>query len=240
MDHLPYLRHSRGSGRLYDTSEACEQSFIDRESKISNHSGIWHSKIIASEVSASIVSDSLIKHSTVHATDIRGGSIEWSILNCELIHGNVRIENSVISGKSRIAGRAVCQNVHFRDLTVKGSAVLMDWPDTVFDGGHGYVSRGVWQRPPRVVRLPFDVTVTESVTDESGLYAYVACREFPVERWLRIGDRYGRQRGWTPSQVDAVRQVLLSWLETPDIKDLDGPTAVSYRPEDPLPAAGLP
>ena len=219
MQHLPYLRHHRGSGRLLDTSEACEHSFIDRESSISNHSGIWHSKIISSQVSASVISDASIKYSAVYSTDVRGGIIESSLLNCELVHGNPRIERCEIYGDSRIVERAVCQNVRFKDLTVKGSAVLKDWPEDVIDGGHGYVSRGTWLRPPRVVRLPFDVTVTESITDGTGLYAYVACREFPVMRWLRIGDRYGRQRGWTPDQVDAVRQVLLSWLETPDIKE---------------------
>lgn len=218
MEHLPYLRHGRGNGRLFDTSEACDRSYVDRASSIRNDAGIWHSKIIASEISRSVVSDASIKHSTIESTDVRGGTIEWSAVNCELIQGNARIVGCEIYGKARIVQRAVCRNVRLKDLTVKGSAELHDWPQddgAVFDGCQGYVSRGEWLRPPRVVRLPFNVTVTESVTDELGLWAFVACREFLAERWLRIGDRYGRSQGWSPAQVDAVRQILTNWLETP-------------------------
>jgi hypothetical protein len=210
-EHLSYLRHKKGSGRIFDGSEACERSVLDRTSEISGKTSIWQSKIIDSCVVDSVVSDAVIKHSWVHNSDVRGGIIMDSVVACELVAGNVRITDSQVLGKARIAHAAVLRNVRVRDLTVKGNAQLLDWPDEVFDGCQGYVARGVWTRPPRVVRLSFGVTVTESTDDQ----AFVGCKEYPIHYWFLIGDRIGRARGWDTRKVDAVRRILESWITHP-------------------------
>lgn len=216
MEPSHHLRHKHGHGRIYDTSEVDERSYLDRESRVYNDSSIWQSKIERSEVWNSRISDAVVKDSSVRNSDIRGGMVNWSVLELELIVGNVRINDCEIYGKSRIANNAELHKVSFKDLTVKGNARLRDWPDEeIFDGCHGYITRGLWLKPPRVVRLDFDVTITESVVDERGPCAFVACYEFPIHRWLKIGERYGKTRGWNPEQVDQVRQVLLQWLNEP-------------------------
>jgi hypothetical protein len=203
-----YLRFKNGSGKLFDVSEACERSYVDRTSEIKADSSVWSSRIIDSQITGSVVSNAIVKHSTISYSVVHGGVIEDSNIVCEYIGGNVRIIDSDVLGKSRIAHSAVIQNARFCDLTVKGKAVIKDWPEgVVIEGHHGYITSGIWTRPPRIVRMPFDVTVTESVEGR----AFVACYEFPIDRWLRIGDRYGKAQGWTPEQVDMVRQALLSF-----------------------------
>lgn len=205
--HLTYLRHTFGSGKLFDSSEACERSHVDRLSEICDESSVWNSRITGSRIEASLVTNAVVKNSVVIASDVTGGIIENSLISCELITGNVRLKNCRITGKTRVAHRAFLSGVSIRNLTVKGTAILGDWhqqEDEVFDGCHGYVSRGVWLRPPRVFSISPTITVTESVRG----FAYVHCREYPIEKWLRIGRRYGAKCGWTAEEVKAVRKVM--------------------------------
>jgi hypothetical protein len=203
-EHLPYLRHKNGNGRIFDISEVCERSFLDRSSFVQKESSVWLSKITGSQISGSIISNSVIRDSWIENSDIRGGHIVSSVVACELIVGNPRITRSQILGRTRIAHTTQIDNCRFRDLTVFGSAVLQNWPDESFDGCQGYISRGLWKRPPRVKRLAWDVTLTESVPG----FAYVGCREHSIQHWFVAGDRIGRAQGWSYSQIDEVRRFL--------------------------------
>jgi len=205
--HLTYLRHKNGGGRVFDLSEICEKSYLCRRSEIREESSIWNSRIESSRIESSLVTNSVIKNSCVLASDITGGIIENSVISCELVTGNVRLKNCQIYEKSRIAHGAVCENVKFKNLTVKGSAVLKQWNQTeseIFDGHHGYVSRGVWERPPRVWRVSDTITVTESTAG----FAFVHCRELPLEHWLKIGNRYGAACNWTSAEIKTVRKIM--------------------------------
>lgn len=205
--HPTYLRHKNGGGKIFDNSEVCEKSFADRLSVIRDESSVWSSRLEASEISAALVTNSVVKNSVIIAADVTGGMIERSIIACELITGNVRIKNCQILGKSRIVHSASCENVKFKNLTVKGNARLENWEqaeDDCFDGFHGYVSRGVWKRPPRVFRISDGITITESIAG----FAYVHCREFPISHWLKIGNRYGAVCGWTKEQITACRKIM--------------------------------
>ena len=206
--HLTYLRHKNGKGKIFDQSEVCEKSFADYCSEIREDSSIWNSRIIGSRIESSLITNSVIKNSVVIASNITGGIIEEnSIISCELITGNVRIKNCQILGKSRVAQAAVCENVKFKNLTVKGTARLKDWEQTdddCFDGFHGYVSRGVWTRPPRIFRISEEITITESVFG----FAFVQCREYSLEHWLKVGKRYGERCGWTQTEITKALRII--------------------------------
>jgi hypothetical protein len=163
-EHLPYLRHKNGNGRIFDISEVCERSFLDRSSFVHKESSVWLSKITGSQISGSIISNSVIRDSWIENSDIRGGHIVSSVVACELIVGNPRITRSQILGRARIAHTTQIDNCRFRDLTVFGSAVLQNWPDELFRWMPGlHISRGLWARPPRVQAVSaWDVTLTES------------------------------------------------------------------------------
>lgn len=203
--HLAYLRHNRGGGRLFDESEACERSFVDRASVIKDESSVWQSKIVASKIiEQSVVTNAVIERSIVAATVFSGGTARDSLIACELVSGNVRIENSRVTGKSRVCHTARLFNVRVKNLTVKGNARLIDWGDKEIDFHHGYISRGIWRRPPRVFRVSATITVTESVPG----FAFVHCRELPLTKWLRIGNRYGAACNWTRDEILATRKIF--------------------------------
>jgi hypothetical protein len=210
-EHLPYLRHKNGNGKIFDNSEVCERSTTDRVTQVSGDSGVWTSDIRGSRIINSTVTDSVVTNSWVENSEVHNAKIGFSVIAAELVTSGATIFNSKVLGRSRVAHDAVLKNVRIRDLTVKGDALLMDWPDDVFDGCQGYISRGVWRRAPRVIRLDFGVTITESVPG----YAYVACREHSIDHWFVAGDRIGKAQGWTYAQVDQVRRVLEVWTVTP-------------------------
>lgn len=198
-----YIRHKSGGGKIFDDSEVCERSHLSRDSEVSLSSGVWESDIISSRIINSTVTHAEIYQSVIKNTLVSGGRVENSVLACELIEGNAFIKNSHVFGKSRVAHSARLKNVKIRNLTVKGNAELIEWADE-FDGHHGYITSGVWTRPPRVFLVSNKITVTES-TDKK---AFVHCREFPIEHWLRCGNRYGRLRGWTLAEIKTVRKIM--------------------------------
>ena len=205
-NHLHYLRHKNGGGKIFDISEACEKTFVCPRSEIRDASSVWQSKITGSKITQeSVITNSVIRNSTVLASTVTGGIIENSLISCELVQGNVRIAGCQVLGKSRIAHSAYLRNASFKNLTVKGNAQLLDWHnDEAIDFHHGYCSRGVWRRPPRVFRVSETITITESVSG----FAFVHCREFPIEHWLRVGNRYGKACNWTPEEILTARKIF--------------------------------
>lgn len=192
---------------MHDISEADAKSYVDRDSDIRDDSSIWRSKIIASQVTESVVSGSVIEGSHIAFSNVHGAYIENSEIAAEFIGENTRILNCSIFGKSRVTNGAFCRNVKFKDLTVSGSARLIDWnqeADDVFQGHHGYISRGLWTRPPRVFCVSPTITVTESVPG----FAFMHCRERSIEFWIKAGHRYGAACGWTADQILAVRKIM--------------------------------
>ncbi len=206
---MRWLRHKKGGGGLIDeTSEACASSTVNRGSRLTNRSSVWSSVIWNSIISGSIVTDAEISDSTVEDSIVTGGHIiRGSLVSCELVTGKAVIDNSTVLGESRIAHGAYLENVGFKNLTVTGSARLCNWnPTELFDGQHGYISRGIWERPPQILYLEGDLTITESVPG----FAYCGCYEFPIEKWLRCGSRYGAQLGLLVSDVARIREFLIS------------------------------
>lgn len=205
--YLTYLRHKNGGARLFDLSEACERSYAGRHSEICEESSVWNSRIESSRIESSLVTNSVIKNSRIIASNITGGIIENSFISCELITGRARIKNCQILGKSRVAHDAHADSVNFKNLTVKGTAVLRNWPQEIgeiFDGRHGYISRGVWERPPRIFCVSAHITITESVPG----FAFVQCREYSIGHWLKIGRRYGAACNWTPDAIKTALKVM--------------------------------
>ena len=200
-----YLRHPNGSGKLYDCSECDLVSIATKKSVIHHSSSIWESRIIESRISGSTVTNAEIVNSFVKKTLVAGGRIQDSIVNCEIVQGAAEIKNSKILGASRIAHKAEVVNVKIKNLSVQGTAILKDWQNNeIFDGLFGYLSRGLWLRPPKVLRLS-NLTITESIPG----FAYCGCYEYEIEHWLKIGDKYGQIYGLTPLEVDTIRQFLL-------------------------------
>ena len=194
-----------------ETSEACAFSVIDRASTIRKKSSVWSSSVSGSEVCRSQVISSIITKSLVTDSLITGGMIENShISSAELVADFALIKNSFVGTKSRIVHTAYLENVKVENLTVSGDARLVGWHNKeVFDGREGYISRGLWTRPPKILRLPAGLTITESVPS----FAFCGCREFAISHWLKIGDRYGKTLGLSPEDVARIRQFLIS-LET--------------------------
>lgn len=204
--HLPYLAHRNGRGRIFDESEACSRSYVDRESQVSDDSSIWASRIEHSRIFSTVVSDSVIKNSWIRASEIHRAEILNSIIACEFVGTGAQVDRCTVLGKSRIANNAVCHNVRFRDLTVKGPAVLCDWPQTedeTFDGSHGYILRGTWPHPPQIFKVSPTITLTEGVCG----FVVIHCREYEINHLLRIGHRLGRASGWTPDEIKTVRKI---------------------------------
>lgn len=204
-NHLHYLRHKSG-GKCFDLSEACDRSIVDRLSEIRDASRVWESKIINSKICGeSIVSGSVIKNSVVAASTVHGGIIENSTVCCEMIQGNVRIENSHVLGESRVVHTAILRNVKFKNLTVTGRARLLDWSaKDPIDFHNGVITRGVWRRPPKVFRISNAITITEGVPG----FAFAHCREMALTRWLKVGTRYGKKCGWSDSEILAARKIF--------------------------------
>ena len=208
MAHL-WLRHQNGNGRVYDDSEICEVSIATAKSNIKSHSSVWSSKIIDSTISGSTITNAVINRSVIRQTLVSGGCIENSIVKCEIVTGNAEISNCKVLGASRIAHNAKLSNVAIKNLTVKGEAVLENWHiKDVFDGCFGYVSHGIWQRPPKLKRLDCGFTVTESVPG----FAYVGCYQYEILHWLKIGDKYGKVFGLKCFEVEEIRQFLRNLL----------------------------
>jgi hypothetical protein len=210
-EHLPYLRHTNGGARIFDNSEICELSSADRLTEVRDDSSVWMSHIRASRIIGSTVSDSTIDSAWIENSEIHRAHIGFSVVAAEFVGCGASVFNSRVTGRSRVVHDAKLSNVRIHDLTVKGRAVLRDWPPDTFDGCQGYISRGVWTRPPRIRRLSFGVTVTESVDG----CAFVACREYPISYWFTIGDRIGRSQGWSTAQIDEVRRFLEELVVNP-------------------------
>lgn len=208
FDYLPqpklgYLTHKNGRGHLYELSEA-HNSYVDRDSVVTDEGSIWRSKVTRSLIRGSLVSDAVIEHSSILFTDIHGAVIRDSVIACEFVGQNARISGCEITGKSKVSA-AVCENVRFSNLTVTGAqTVLRDWPAEVVEGAHGYITRGVWTSPPRIFRISPNITLTEGVPG----FAFVHCHEYEIKHLLKIGRRLGRQARWTADEVLAVRRVL--------------------------------
>lgn len=201
----PYLRHPKGNGKLYDCSECDLVSIATQKSVIHRSSSVWESRIIDSRISGSTVTNAEIVGSFVKKTLVAGGRIINSVVNCEIVQGRAEINDAKILGASRIAHDAEVVNVKFKNLSVQGTAVLKDWKNVeIFDGLFGYLSRGLWLRPPKILRIS-GLTITESIPG----YAYCGCYEYEIAHWLKIGDKYGQVYGLTPFEVDQIRQFLL-------------------------------
>lgn len=200
-----YLRFPNGGAKLYDDSECCPFSIATKRSIIHRHSSVWSSQIADSRISGSTITNAKIKNSFIRQTLVAGGEIENSIIRCEIVTGNAEVKNCKVLGASRIAHQAQLKNVKIKNLTVQGEAILEDWfNEEVFDGCYGYLSRGIWQRPPQILRLS-GLTITESIPG----FAYCGCYEYEISHWLKIGEKYGEVYGLTPFEVDQIRQFLL-------------------------------
>jgi hypothetical protein len=209
-----FLRHKKGGGRVYDEAEVSADSFLSRHSEARGISDIQSSVINDSVITDSFVHQGKITNSSVTGAIVAGRvHIENSIVVCDKVAGNARIENSEIYGESRILQNARIENCAIRNLTVSGGAHLKNWSlatSHVFDCLYGRIMAGVWERPPRIVRFDdLGTTVTEGVGD----FAYVGCIGKPVTRWLKIGDKYGSAMGWTPEQVKSLRSLFERWLD---------------------------
>lgn len=204
---MRFLRHKRGSGRIDSSSEACAFSLVDKNSILSEKTSVFSSAIKNSRIKNSLVCGAIVEDSIVENTIVTGGRISWgSAVECEMVADYAEIINSVVAGASRIVHTAYLENVCLKNLTVSGDARLIDWTNQFFDGREGYISRGEWRRPPRILRLEKGLTVTESVPG----FAYCGCYEFEIPRWLKIGDRYGKKLGLTLEVVEQIRQFLHS------------------------------
>ncbi len=207
--HLDYLAHKNPDGtkggKIYGYGEACERSRVCRLSEISDLSSVWESDISGSLIIGSTVVKSLIKNSLVINTLVSSGAnICDSVIKAEAVTGSAEISHSVILENSRVSHNAVVRFCRFKNLTVKGDAVLNWKNDRIFDGASGYISRGVWYRPPKIFKVSEHLTVTESVKG----FAYVHCREYPIDFLLKIGNRLGRSQNWSNAQIKAVRRIL--------------------------------
>lgn len=198
------LRHRQGGARIYDSSEACG-SFVDRTSELRENTSVWNSRLESVlAVDSTLVNISAVNSFIAHTFATNAFIADCPIIACELIAGGT-ILRSEVTGVSRISG-GVIEDSRIKDLTFTGGHLL----GIDFDGQQGYVSRGLWTRPPRI--LKFDgLTITESVVDENGLNVFCGCFEFPVSHWFKCGDRYGKTLGLSKTEVAEIRRVLHSW-----------------------------
>lgn len=200
------LRSRSGSGKIYDSSEA-NQSFVDRHTSLHDDSSVWGSEIRGSLITDSTICHSQIKNSFVTSSFVTNAVIiDSPLIATELVAGGFILRSSV-TGASRISGGEIVDS-DVKNLTLLGGRLVgLD-----FDAREGYISRGIWARPPRIEVIGEGLTITESVTDENGLNLYCGCFEFPAHRWLKIGERYGKSLGLSVAQVDEIRQIIYSWL----------------------------
>lgn len=208
---IKFLHHKNGHGKIFDNAEACPASFIDKTSELlGERCSVFDSVIKDSEIKDSLVVRCVVEESSLlKNTKAIGTRLTHCFIEGELIATKGTMENSVILEASRVTGQARCSNVEFKNLTVWGKAVLLDWKQPtgeVFDGLRGYISRGVWRRPPRVIRLDCDLTLTESVPG----FAWVGCYERSLDDWFKFGDKLGETFGITPEDVEQIRMFFKS------------------------------
>lgn len=209
--NITFLRNRRGNGKIYDNSEVCCASVLDKFSEVKGDSSVWDSNIYNSRVINSTVTRTILRNCFAINSYLSGIQAEYSVFACELASTRSPIINSHILDHSRVTGFASCENVKFKNLTVCGTAQLKDWRlelddegnEIVFDGLKGYISAGVWERPPRVIRVG-DMTITEG---RDG-FAYVGCRERRVSEWLERGKRLGKVFGMTETEISEVAEFL--------------------------------
>lgn len=206
---MRFLRHKRGGGKIDETSEACAHSLVDRDSVLTDKTSVFSSAIKNSRIKNSRVCGAIVEDATVENSLITGGRISWgSAVSCELVADFAEIVNSVVLGASRIVHTAYLENVLLKNLTVSGNARLINWDTEFFDGCEGYISRGEWRRPPRILRLEKGLTITESIEG----FVFCGCRELEIAHWLKVGSRYGAKLGLSPDEVSQIREFLHTLL----------------------------
>jgi ADP-glucose pyrophosphorylase len=201
---MRFLTHCNGKGLIDSSSEACSLSLIDKDSILLNETSVWSSIVRKCRIENSLICSSIIENSTVINSTITGGKIVDSFIETELVTDFASINNSSVTGKCRIAQTAYLENVQIANATVTGNARLINWQG-LFDGREGYISKGIWHRPPKTLVVGDGLTITESVEG----FAYCGCYEFPITKWLKIGERYGKKLGLSVGQVDEIRQFVL-------------------------------
>lgn len=223
---MTYLRHSNGHGKRLDEAEADPSTFLSRHSSISGESDLFEAVVDNTEgdtIVDSFIYQAQIINTSVHSTIIAGKvRLENCFVSCKSISGHVRATNSIFQGETRLYGAAESYNSSFQNLSVGGTARILDWNEYfrdaaggelyIFDGQFGRITSGTWTRPPRIVRFEdLEVTVTESTEGR----AFVGCIEKPMERWIKCGHGYGSAGGWTPEQVDHLALIFKEWLDGP-------------------------
>lgn len=201
-----YLRHKNGGGKIFD-ADVCAETFLDRKSVVYQNSDVVQSRIINSQIHDAVIVRSRIEDCLIAGTTITNADIFKSQIACDVVLGDVVIKNSILSGETRVTGRAIILRSNVRDFLITGTACL---DGVIIDNGlFGRVSRGTWTRSPRIQRFEdLAVTVTESVKG----FAFVGCQEKPLKFWFnRGGARFGRANGWTNEQIERLRDLLNDW-----------------------------
>lgn len=220
-----FFRHSKGNGKKFNSAEACPLTYLSKTSVIRGNSDIFEAVINNSEneeIIDSYIYGAQIFNSTVIGTVITGKvRIENSLLMCKSVAGHSRISNSIVEGESRVYGSADVVNSSFKNLSVSGTAKILDWnlflrehgdDRNIFDGLHGRLTSGIWKQPPRIVRFDdLEITVTESTNGR----AFVGCVEKDMRQWISGGYRFGRVNGWTTGQVKRLVDIFNLWLANP-------------------------
>jgi hypothetical protein len=225
---MTYLRHANGGGKKFDEAEADPGTFLSRSSSISGESDLFEAVVDNTEedkIVDSFIHQAQIINSSVLSTIVAGKvRVENCLVACKSITGHVRATNSILQGETRLFGSAESHNSAFQNLSVGGTAKIVDWNKLfktngtgphIFDGQFGRITSGTWTRPPRIIRFEdLEVTVTESTEGR----AFVGCIEKPMKRWIQGGHSYGAARGWSPEQVDRLADIFKEWLLASQIR----------------------
>ena len=202
---LGYLVHKRGKGKIWgDDAEVCADSILETDSEVKGDSEVLGSRVsLNSRIIDSHVSNAQIVGSVIVETVVSGQvKISASYVECDFVSGLANISFSRIREKSRIWGRPKIRNSTITDLSVFGTAELQG---VCIEGSQGRIGQGFWTRPPRIVRYDdLEFTVTESINDE----VYIGCKLYKLEHILKIGDKLGRNCGWSQYQIDRLRSFL--------------------------------
>nr|AUN37462.1 hypothetical protein [uncultured bacterium] len=191
------MRHSNGHGRVADQAEARPLAFVDVNSQVMDEARIHSGSLISSTLGVKArFSNAIAMGCVISCDEVTGGHlVECGLFDQVCVWDSPQLYRVQANDGAR----------------VYGSAVLIG-PMRLY--GDMRIMAGTWHREPRYVHLGHCF-----MTEGPPGWAMVDCKFLSYERWFRSGPRFAAHHyGWNEEQIDAVRQVLIEWSSTEDLR----------------------
>lgn len=191
------MRHSNGRGHVADQAEARPLAYVDRDSHVLD--------------TARVHSGRLIKSTVALNTRFSNAEAARSVIACDEVTGGRLVECGFFD-QSCVWDAPTLFRVTAREgARVYGDATMLG-PLEIF--GDMRILAGTWHRPPRYCHLGYCF-----LTEGPPGWAMIDCKFNSYASWFRMGPRFARRHyDWTEPMHERVRDVLIVWSETEDLR----------------------